>query len=69
MCDCRCVIAGDDRYLPGPETADGVWIRAAAGLAGWLRSPRRRRGFGGPMLLALGCLVLIAIAITVETVV
>jgi hypothetical protein len=54
------VVTLDDRYLPGTETAAGQEIRLAAGIAEWLRSPRRLRGFGGPMLLALGMIVGIA---------
>jgi hypothetical protein len=62
------MIAGEDRYLPGPGTADRKGIEAAAGLAEWLRAPRRRRGFGGPMLLALAAIALLVVVISLHAV-
>jgi hypothetical protein len=49
-----------DPYLPGPQTLAGQEIRLAAGVAGWIRRPRRLRGFGGPMLAALMGIALVA---------
>jgi hypothetical protein len=55
----------DDRYMPGAETAEGQEIRAASGLADFLRHRRSIRGFTGPMVavLALGAVVIAAVVI------
>jgi hypothetical protein len=57
-----------DRYLPGPQPAAGQEIRAAAGLAGFLRAPRRLTEFRGPLLVAGSVLLLIVVATVLRAV-
>jgi hypothetical protein len=64
------------RSVIGRMSADGEelgWVRIdndpkALVRAEWLRAPRRRRGFGGPVLIALGCIVVLAVVITLRAV-
>jgi hypothetical protein len=62
------VATSRDPYLPGEETPAGQEIRLAAGLSGWLRSPRRLGGFRAPMLCAVAACLFIVVVVVVKTV-